>query len=127
MAAAEHDIIIEENSDLVLGITWYDRDGLPEHVDPYGALFVLKKDKDRHSKPFVVVTHNPSDAGEIVIGENPGEFIVRVDWSVLKVLDFDKGYYQLDIHPVAEEPNNRRQRLLKGQAFADISLWQKQE
>ena len=122
MAAAIHDIVIEERSDFVLGITWYNRDGDPEHVDPYGAEFLLSANKDRGSTPLVKVTHESSPQGQIIVGDSPGEFLIRVDWSILKGLNFERGYWQLDIWPVAEEPDNKRQRLAKGKVYVDVSL-----
>lgn len=123
MAAALYDIIVEEKVDLVLQITWFDSTGSTVDVSGYGAEFVLKKNKDRHSDPFVVITHNATASGQISVNANPGEFLVRVDQAVLSVLDFERGYYQLVVHPTAADPTSNPIRLLQGQFRTDISLY----
>lgn len=122
MAAAIHNIIAEEGSDLVLDIRWYDSAGDAIDVDAYGAEFIMKKNKDRDSKAFASITHTASASGEITIGSVTGQFLVRVDNSVLTPITFESGYYQLTIWPIAAQPSNKRQRLVKGQVSVDISL-----
>lgn len=122
MAAAIHDIVIEKESNFVLGITWYDKNGNTEDVSAYGAEFRLGYSKENDSTPFVVVTHTSSTDGQILISENPGEFLIQINWETLKGIPFERGYWQLDVFPIAEDPDTMRQRLGKGKVYVDNSL-----
>lgn len=122
MAAALHDIVIEEGVDYILSVKWYDEDGNLEDVEGYGAEFILKPNKENDTSASVKITHTSTSDGVVTVNNEDGEFLIQVDRSAIEKLAFKKGYWQLDVWPSSGSPLSNRQRLVKGKSYIEPSL-----
>lgn len=116
MAAGVYPITMEENSDFTMIATWYDDDGEPVDITDYGALMVVKEERDIEADEICRVDHNVG----ITVGDTDGTFKIRVTEGLINPTD-RWGWYEFITFPLTGDITFNPTRLLQGQVEFDFS------
>ena len=93
MPSAVYDIVIEQGSQFQLSFTWEDKDGDPINLTGYSARMQVRESKGAGAT-LVSLT---SGGGDITLGGALGTVIAIIDADVTAALDFDLGFYDLEL------------------------------
>ena len=117
MAAAQHNIIIEEGNAFYIDYTWLTADGSPRDLTEATAIFYFKENRE-DEECFVKAEKDGNGAVTIIDHvEDPGMIKIGIHAELLEEIPFDYGYYQLDL--VFEEAFDNPIRLAQGRVTVE--------
>lgn len=103
MAAATHDIIVEQGSVFELFFEYRDcNDALIDLTD-YTAQMQIREAKDSVSY-FVELTETDG----ITLGDAAGTVLIRIAANITDALDFNKGVYDVELSEAGDSTKTRR-------------------
>lgn len=117
--AKEWDIVLEEESEFNLDVTYYSGDKTAKNISGYGAVFQIRTRRKSNATSLYRVTHNSSDLN---IAGSSGQIFVTIPEDDVTAIrtnypDFEKGAWDLVIFPTPNTPDIDAERLGQGDAY----------
>jgi hypothetical protein len=103
MAAATHDIIVEQGSVFELFFEYKDCDDVLIDLTGYTAQMQIREEKD--SLTFIVTL---SETDGITLGGALGTVLIRISADLTEGLDFKKGVYDVELAEAGDATKTRR-------------------
>lgn len=123
MAANEWDIILEEESEFELKVTYYSEDKTAKDISGYGAVFEVRTERKSNATSLIRAMHT----NDISIAGTSGEIFVEIPESEVTAIrqnypDFEVGAWDLLIFPDPNNPSVDSERLAQGQAYYEDAV-----